>query len=594
MPGRIDVRSEEVIKVCDSGECQPASAGEALAMMEAGLDYLNGADTASMGAAAQGELLKGLERAESKHAAARVNVLAAFAAGRGFEADGQYSARAWLIGQTRITRGAAGGAVGWLKRARGHCAIWEALAAGQISVSWAREICAWTDRLPEDQRDDADQILLAAAAGGAALADLGALAWEMYQRSRAGLPDTDPDDGFADRGLQLGQTFGQTGRLEGDLTAAATAALRTVLDALAGVTGPEDTRTAAQRRHDALEEACLRLIAAGMLPQRAGQPVHLQVQVSLDQLRGLPGASRAEAAWTTSAGGAGGGLTAAEAQALACDATIYPMVTGTVDHAALDTLVQLFLTLASHQPTPGLASGPQPPQPTATAGDRPVGPPRPAGDPGRDTTPGPGTAGSPRTSGPAGPSGRDGPPDLARPDELAALTAAIRDAAAALRPGTALPPGAMIPLGDRSARQLRRALLALAANVLSGPAGLAATLRAGLLRQPFTTISLPLDVGAASEVIPGHLRRAVIARDRHCAFPGCTQPPSVCQVHHLTHREHGGPTALPNLALTCRFHHLTVLHRWGWKLTRNPDGTTTATSPNGHTLHSHSPPSRAA
>jgi hypothetical protein len=152
----------------------------------------------------------------------------------------------------------------------------------------------------------------------------------------------------------------------------------------------------------------------------------------------------------------------------------------------------------------------------------------------------------------------------------------------------------VVPLGDRAGRRLRRALLALAADVLSGPGGLAAALRANLLGQPYTTISLPLDVGAASEVIPGHLRRAVIARDRHCSFPGCTQPPSVCQVHHLIHRENGGPTALPNLTLVCRFHHLTVLHRWDWKLTLNLDGTTTATSPTGHTLHSHSPPSQAA
>jgi len=36
--------------------------------------------------------------------------------------------------------------------------------------------------------------------------------------------------------------------------------------------------------------------------------------------------------------------------------------------------------------------------------------------------------------------------------------------------------------------------------------------------------------------------------------------------------------------------HLTMIHRWGWDLTRHPDGTTTATAPDGRTLHSHSPP----
>ncbi len=93
--------------------------------------------------------------------------------------------------------------------------------------------------------------------------------------------------------------------------------------------------------------------------------------------------------------------------------------------------------------------------------------------------------------------------------------------------------------------------------------------------------------------MPPHLRRAVTLRDQHCRFPGCTQPPAVCQIHHLTPRAAGGPTALGNLALLCRFHHLTVIHRWNWTLTCHPDGTTTAVSPDGRTLHSHSPPQRA-
>src|SRR5579872_1239251 len=53
----------------------------------------------------------------------------------------------------------------------------------------------------------------------------------------------------------------------------------------------------AERAHDALEEACRRLIGAGCLPDRAGQPTQIVVHASLDQLRGLPGAAAAEAAW---------------------------------------------------------------------------------------------------------------------------------------------------------------------------------------------------------------------------------------------------------------------------------------------------------
>jgi hypothetical protein len=90
-------------------------------------------------------------------------------------------------------------------------------------------------------------------------------------------------------------------------------------------------------------------------------------------------------------------------------------------------------------------------------------------------------------------------------------------------------------------------------------------------------------------------RRAVITRDRHCAFPGCHQPPAACQVHHLIPRSQGGTTSLTNMVLLCSFHHLIMIHRRGWTLTLNTDGTTTATSPDGQrTFHSHSPPTQAA
>ena len=154
-------------------------------MAHAGLAYLATADMASLPAAAQAECLRGLERAESLHTAARAGVLAAFMSCGGCEDDGQGSARAWLRWQTRITSGAAAGAVGWARRLAAHPAVGEALAAGEISASWAREICSWTARLPEGNQADADAILLAAAAGGAELADLAGLAEEMRRRCAA-------------------------------------------------------------------------------------------------------------------------------------------------------------------------------------------------------------------------------------------------------------------------------------------------------------------------------------------------------------------------------------------------------------------------
>ncbi len=76
-----------------------------------------------------------------------------------------------------------------------------------------------------------------------------------------------------------------------------------------------------------------------------------------------------------------------------------------------------------------------------------------------------------------------------------------------------------------------------------------------------------------------HLRRAVITRHIHCAFPGCRVPATGCHIHHLVPRARGGPTALGNLVPLCAFHHLTAIHRWGWTLALHADGSTTADQP---------------
>ncbi|MBV9314857.1 MAG: DUF222 domain-containing protein [Pseudonocardia sp.] len=75
--------------------------------------------------------------------------------------------------------------------------------------------------------------------------------------------------------------------------------------------------------------------------------------------------------------------------------------------------------------------------------------------------------------------------------------------------------------------------------------------------------SQPLDVGRLTRAIPDGLRRAVIARDRCCAYPGCNRPPSWCEIHHIIPWEHGGETKLGNLTMLCKVHHRLV-HRSGW------------------------------
>jgi len=534
-----------------------ASTGQALAALHEALAFLAAADAAALTAAEQADCLRGLQRAESVRVAAQAAVLDAFAEGCGHQADGHGTARSWLRWQTRITGAAASAAMAWTRRLAAHPRVRDALAAGTVSESWARQICDWSDLLPGSAQDAADAILLAAAAAGATLVDLAGLAEEM--RARTAAPDRDRgDDGFGDRSLRLDLHYRGAGRLRGDLTPRCAAAVQAILDALGKKQGPEDTRTQDQRHHDALEEACRRLIAARCTPDRAGQPTQIQLHMTLDQLLGnLPGPAAAQPGTGPALSDAGsqpdagggqpgearggqpGGAAARRGERVRrilfpdiddltrplpagawtgpgplatpgdlCDASIVPIVTGNVDHELLGRLAADLIS--------------------------------PAG--------GSGGAGS---QGPGGP----GSPEAAR-------------------------------LGADYAREL---ILRNAVALLSGPGGLASRLRTRRLSGPAASISLPLDVGAACDTIPPHLRRAVILRDQHCGFPGCTD--TNCQVHHLIPLSEGGTTSLDTLMLGCPFHHLIAIHTWGWKVILNSDGTKTAISPDGkRILRSHDPP----
>ena len=163
----------------------------------------------------------------------------------------------WLIHQTHITRGAAVGHAAWARRTGTHPTVLAALAAGQVSESVGRLICLWTGKLPEQHRDDADEVLVAAAAAGLGLEELAALFAEMYERARGDLPDQDqdPDRDFDDRSLKLATTFGGAGVIHGDLTPECAEIVGRVLDALGAKAGKDDDRTRDQRYHDALAEA---------------------------------------------------------------------------------------------------------------------------------------------------------------------------------------------------------------------------------------------------------------------------------------------------------------------------------------------------
>jgi len=128
----------------------PASTSQALGMLTSAMSYLAAAEATQMPAAEQAQCLTALERADAVGTAARASILAAFTAAQGYREDGDYSPRSWLIHRTRVTRATAADHAGWARRTRTHPRVLAALATGDISKSYARTICGWTGRLPED------------------------------------------------------------------------------------------------------------------------------------------------------------------------------------------------------------------------------------------------------------------------------------------------------------------------------------------------------------------------------------------------------------------------------------------------------------
>jgi hypothetical protein len=335
-------------------------------MVDAGLDCLNGPLAADMPAAGLGEVLVSLGELQAKFAAAHAALLARFDAADAHDADGYGTPRAWLAAMTKMTWKDAGAAVRQMRAFGRHPDLAGAMAAGQVTQSWALEIARWTQKLPAELRGQTDKILLDAAAGGATLEDLRMLFGCVYDQWRSQQPDDDgPDDGFDDRYVHVETTFGGAGVVRGDLTPECAAAVQAVLESLGKKRGPEDTRTEGQRFHDALQEGCELLLRARLVPDRAGADTQVIAHISLSQLRAMDGASQLEAALIAARLGEPGYLAGKGAEAAACDALIVPVVTGHPDLTVIDQIIELALT-AGHSDPACVPPKPLSPQTRAT------------------------------------------------------------------------------------------------------------------------------------------------------------------------------------------------------------------------------------
>ncbi|MGW3784410.1 DUF222 domain-containing protein [Micromonospora chokoriensis] len=122
-----------------------------------------------------------------------------------------------------------------------------------------------------------------------------------------------------DRHLTLSQQTDGRLRLTGILDVEAAALLRAAIDPLSAPTAPDDTRTAGQRRHDALADVLRLALRTGELPEHGGDPTQVVVTTSYDGLTRQLGAGALDS---------GLQLTPDAVRRLACDAAVLPAVLG--------------------------------------------------------------------------------------------------------------------------------------------------------------------------------------------------------------------------------------------------------------------------
>ena len=242
--------------------------------------------------------------------------LALFDARGGAAADGAVSTAAWLRRTCRLAPGAAHERVVVARQLTALPSTSADLAAEDITYRHAALIATATVELPEDDSEQAELILLEAARR----CDPATLR-KITTHLRC---TVDPDgarsrdeDIHGRRRLFLSPILDGQFALDGALDAQGGA---TVLAALMALDSPipDDDRTPAQRRADALVELARRALDGGDLPDTGGERPHLTVTIDLASLTGTRGVGELD--WAAPVSGE-------VARRIACDAGVSRVIT---------------------------------------------------------------------------------------------------------------------------------------------------------------------------------------------------------------------------------------------------------------------------
>jgi hypothetical protein len=234
-------------------------------------------------------------------------------------ASGYVTTAAFLRHGCKLTSGAARLRVDTAALLREWPMVASAFAEGAISYPHAAMVTSTLTTLPAEVAVDAQPVLVEAAK----LLDTRRLA-QTAQRLRH-IVDPDGQAGLDERHheqrwLDVVATYRGTVAINGVLDAEAGAVLLTALEALTGPPAPDDDRTGAERRADALVELARTCLDHANLPDVGGERPHVLVVTTIESLRGDAGAPPSEL-------GRAGPIGTATARRLACDPILTRVVT---------------------------------------------------------------------------------------------------------------------------------------------------------------------------------------------------------------------------------------------------------------------------
>ena len=197
-----------------------------------------------------------------------------------------------------------------------------AVRAGEISSGHVAVISECLDRIPADLSVEASPVverMLIEAARHEHPRQLARTAALVLARLDPDGPEPPEDE--ARRAFNLRKHADGSSTPTGWLSAETTAKWEAILDALAApapaVDGMPDTRTPAQRRADAMDEAASRLLRSGEISPAGGMPLTVLATTTIDELSAGVGVART---------GNGGQISIAQLVAMSSDARIIPVI----------------------------------------------------------------------------------------------------------------------------------------------------------------------------------------------------------------------------------------------------------------------------